>query len=104
MVLNALQAMPEGGQLTVASSVAPGGQAVQVRIKDTGCGIPRDKIDRVFDPFFTTKETGKGTGLGLSVSHGIIEQHKGETAVESSPGEGTTFTVTIPGAPAELSP
>ena len=71
---------------------------MQVRIADTGRGIPQDKIDKVFDPFFTTKETGKGTGLGLSVSHGIVEQHGGKIAVESSPGKGTTFTVTIPAA------
>ena len=118
VVVNALQAMPEGGRLTVASSVATlrssdaslrstsasEGQAAQVRIADTGRGIPQDKIDRIFDPFFTTKETGKGTGLGLSVSHGIVEQHKGEIAVESSPAKGTTFTVTIPAAPGEQEP
>lgn len=97
MVINALQAMPKGGRLRVASrGVEEAGQAAQVRIADTGRGIPPDKIDKVFDPFFTTKETGKGTGLGLSVSHGIVEQHGGHIAVESSPGEGTTFTVTIP--------
>jgi len=101
IVINGLQAMPEGGRLTVTSSVAPGGQAVQVSIADTGRGIPQDKIDRIFDPFFTTKETGKGTGLGLSVSHGIIEQHKGGITVESTPGKGTTFTVTIPAASRE---
>ena len=104
MAINALQAMPEGGQLTVGSAVSSGGEAVEVRVTDTGRGIPRDEIDRIFDPFFTTKETGKGTGLGLSVSHGIVQQHRGRIAVESRPGKGTAFTVTIPAAPGEQEP
>ena len=104
IVINALQVMPEGGRLTVASSVAPGGGAVQVSIADTGPGISSEHINRIFDPFFTTKEAGKGTGLGLSVSHGIVEQHNGEIAVESSPGEGTTFAITIPTPSGEEKP
>jgi two-component system NtrC family sensor kinase len=96
MVINALQVMPKGGRLTVKSAVTPDGTFAEVKISDTGCGIPKDKIDKVFDPFYTTKEAGKGTGLGLSVSHGIVEQHRGRIAVESEAGEGTTFTVLLP--------
>jgi len=104
VVVNALQAMPDGGQLSVSSRRAPDGSGVEVRIGDSGCGIPAEQLGKVFDPFFTTKETGKGTGLGLSVSHGIVEQHRGVFTVESEPGLGTTFTVTIPTGPEEERP
>jgi signal transduction histidine kinase len=69
---------------------------VEVRISDTGPGIPEDMQQRIFEPFFTTKPGGKGTGLGLSVSYGIIKEHKGDIRVESRPGEGCTFVITIP--------
>ena len=96
VVVNALQAMPEGGRLAITSSASSDDRSAQVSITDTGCGISPQDISKIFEPFFTTKELGKGTGLGLSVSHGIIEQHKGRLAVESEAGEGTTFVVTIP--------
>ncbi len=104
IVINALQAMPDGGQLSVTSCTSSDESALQVKIKDTGCGIPPEHVGKIFDPFFTTKETGKGTGLGLSVSYGIIEQHHGLLAVESQPGEGTTFTITFPAAPGRAGP
>ena len=66
------------------------------QIRDNGCGIEQDIIDRIFDPFFTTKGVGKGTGLGLSLSYGIIEKHNGRLMVESTVGEGTTFTIKLP--------
>ncbi len=99
LFLNAIQAMPDGGILTVRSRVTD--ETVQVEVTDTGCGIPKDHLAKIFDPFFTTKEVGKGTGLGLSVSYGIIQKHHGSISVESEPGKGTTFTVRIPIAKGE---
>jgi signal transduction histidine kinase len=87
-----VDAMPEGGTLTIRTMQNRG--AVKVQIEDTGVGIPREHLQRVFDPFFTTKD--KGTGLGLSVSYGIIKRLGGDIAVESEVGKGTVFTVTIP--------
>ncbi len=96
MAINAFQAMPDGGELTLTTGKASDGKMVKVEITDTGCGIPEEYITKLFDPFFTTKETGKGTGLGLSVSHGIIEQHSGTIEVKSSVGKGTTFIILLP--------
>ena len=67
-----------------------------ISIKDTGEGISEYDKTKIFDPFFTTKDVGKGTGLGLSISHGIIEQHKGLIEVESKPGEGANFVISLP--------
>jgi signal transduction histidine kinase len=67
---------------------------VQIRISDTGVGIPADQLDKIFDPFFTTKR--EGTGLGLSVCHGIIHLHEGEIDVQSEAGKGTTVSVRLP--------
>jgi signal transduction histidine kinase len=86
--------MPDGGTLMVSTSCARG--IVIVEVTDTGCGIPKDKLDQIFEPFFTTKPVGKGTGLGLSVSYGIIQQHGGTLEVQSQEGKGSTFTVTLP--------
>jgi signal transduction histidine kinase/DNA-binding response OmpR family regulator len=97
IMLNAYQAMPNGGQLRIASRAD--GKEVQVIFADTGSGISQENLKRVFDPFFTTKEVGEGTGLGLSISYGIIEQHGGTIEVESEPGTGSTFTVKLPIAP-----
>lgn len=94
LFLNAIQAMPRGGVLTVRGRIHD--QAVDVDVIDTGVGIPEENIGAVFDPFFTTKEVGEGTGLGLAVSYGIIEKHNGSMTVHSKVGEGTTFTVRIP--------
>jgi signal transduction histidine kinase len=70
---------------------------VEIRLRDNGCGIPKDFIGRVFDPFFTTKPTGEGTGLGLSISYEIVvQEHGGEMRVDSVEGEFTEFTLVIP--------
>ncbi len=95
LLLNAIQAMPEGGTVRV-STASEGDDSVRIDVTDDGVGIPADHLDDIFDPFFTTKEVGKGTGLGLSVSHGIIEHHGGRISVVSEVGEGTTFSVHLP--------
>jgi len=96
LVLNAVDAMPKGGRVEVESRGAAEGRAVEVRVKDTGEGIPEENLPRIFDPFFTTKEEGKGVGLGLAVVYGIVEAHGGSIDVDSSVGSGTTFTVRLP--------
>ena len=83
-----------GGVITITT--CHGEEKVAVAIKDTGIGIPPEKIDLIFQPFYTTKPEIKGTGLGLSVCHGIVRNHQGEIRVESRPGEGSTFTVLLP--------
>ncbi len=100
IILNAIQAMPEGGTLTITTSTAgiikigdSQKNAVRIDIEDTGIGIPKENLSKLFTPFFTTKEKGKGVGLGLSVVHGIIGKHKGKIEVESEPDIGTTFTI-----------
>jgi two-component system NtrC family sensor kinase len=95
LFINAIQAMPEGGDLFIEVFAEPPGGWVMVKIRDTGTGINPEVLPNIFDPFFTTKST-KGTGLGLSVSYGIIRQHRGEISVESEVGRGTTFTIKIP--------
>jgi signal transduction histidine kinase/DNA-binding response OmpR family regulator len=94
IVLNAYQAMPEGGQLRITSRVV--GNEVQAIFDDSGTGIPQENMRHVFDPFFTTKEVGQGTGLGLSVSYGIVQQHGGTIEVSSVNGSGATFIVKLP--------
>jgi hypothetical protein len=94
LILNARDAMPSGGWLTLATSCRD--DTVVVEVKDTGHGIRREHIRRIYDPFFTTKGIGAGTGLGLSVSYGIVQEHGGAIFVESAPGQGTTFQVTLP--------
>jgi two-component system NtrC family sensor kinase len=94
LVNNAIQAMPAGGKLWVRLAQSDG--MVALDVKDTGIGIPPENLGKIFDPFFTTKPEGEGTGLGLSVSYGIISNHDGRIVVESTQGEGTTFTVLLP--------
>jgi signal transduction histidine kinase len=96
IVLNALDAMPKGGTLTISVTQTQLRDFVSIEFKDTGNGIPEQHLDNIFDPFFTTKPKAKGTGLGLSVSLGIIQQHGGDILVKSESGEGTTFTVLLP--------
>lgn len=100
MVMNAGQAMPDGGDLDIRLATSANGEHIIVEIADTGDGIPETNLKKIFDPFFTTKEN-KGTGLGLSVSYGIIESHGGKIEVQSAPGKGTTFTVLLPVNPEE---
>jgi two-component system NtrC family sensor kinase len=94
ILLNAIEAMPQGGTLTVSSGMED--RMAAIRFADTGVGIPKEVLPKILDPFFTTKEQGKGTGLGLSVSYGIIERHRGKLEVKSQVGKGTTFTVKLP--------
>ena len=96
LLLNACQAMARGGALVVESSLNDRQKMITLSFTDTGTGIPDKFINRIFDPFFSTKEEGKGTGLGLSVSYGIIKQHNGNITVHSTPGKGSTFTVSLP--------
>jgi signal transduction histidine kinase len=100
IVINARQAMPEGGRLTVESRAdGRNGRPVRITISDTGRGISADHLERIFQPFFTTKP--QGTGLGLAIAARIVEQHGGRIAVETVPGQGTTFTIVLPAAPLE---
>jgi two-component system, NtrC family, sensor histidine kinase HydH len=92
LMSNAYQSMPEGGRVTVGA--VSGGGVVTMWVTDTGLGIPGDVRARLFEPFFTTK--ARGVGLGLAVCSRVVEAHHGEIAVESSPGEGSTFRVTLP--------
>jgi len=125
LVLNARDAMPTGGQLTIqldrleidsglrdtipelahsrelpADDISESGEWVRITVRDDGQGIPSEALPHIFEPFFTTKAPGKGTGLGLSQVYGIVRQHKGHIVVESKVGEGTTFTIYLPSLPA----
>ena len=103
LLLNAIQAIERNGVITVRSQVPPGKEFIVVEIEDTGCGIPADHLDKIFEPFFSTKK--EGTGLGLAVSYGIIQSHQGRITVDSEPGKGSRFRITLPaGHPAETNP
>ena len=110
LVVNARDAMPEGGTLTISAenctqppSTAPGaaalGPAVLVHVSDTGMGIPEEVREKIFEPFFTTKEFGQGTGLGLSTVMAIVKSHGGSIHLETAPGKGTSFTIAFPAVP-----
>jgi hypothetical protein len=99
LFLNAKDAMPKGGWLSIATRVE-GGQAV-VEVSDTGSGIPSEYLARIYDPFFTTKAIGQGTGLGLSITYGIVREHDGSIDCDSTVGQGTRFTLRFPPARAE---
>jgi two-component system NtrC family sensor kinase len=92
ILINACDAMPSGGTLHVATERV--GEQVEISVRDTGVGIAPDDLKKVLDPFFTTKE--KGTGLGLSVVYGIVERHGGALRIDSTPGQGTVVTITLP--------
>lgn len=94
LILNARDAMPNGGVLTIAASEGDG--HLTVLVTDTGTGISPEHITKIYDPFFTTKEVGRGTGLGLAVSYGIIQEHAGHIFVESEPGKGSSFSIKLP--------
>ena len=97
LLVNAVEAMGEGGHITVRTASDPAApERVRLSVADTGVGIPADVQARIFDPFFSTKNQTKGVGLGLSVVYGIVQRHEGTITVESSPGRGTTFVITLP--------
>ncbi|NRF71819.1 ATPase [Aquincola sp. S2] len=97
LLVNAAHAVSkERGTIVIRSGVDAGGAAAWVEVEDDGCGIAKENLSRVFDPFFTTKPVGKGTGLGLSLSYGIVKKHGGRLEVDSEPGRGTRFRITLP--------
>ena len=98
LILNARDAIPDGGQIIVATGTAEDGSLL-VEITDTGIGIAPENIAKIYDPFYTTKGVGQGTGLGLAVSYGIVQEHGGHISVDSTPGRGTIFHITLPTAP-----
>ena len=100
---NAVEAMPEGGAVTVSSRFLDGAaRQIEVMIRDTGQGIPPENLDKIFMPFYTTKKIGQGTGLGLAIAYGIVKMHRGAIEVKSKVGEGTAFWVKLPAsAPAQ---
>jgi two-component system NtrC family sensor kinase len=95
LLVNAAEAMSQGGRLEVATVFDPGPDQCILRVKDNGAGIPADILPHIFEPFFTTKEDQNRTGLGLAVAASIIEQHAGEITVESAPGKGTEFRIAL---------
>jgi len=99
LLVNAVEAMPQGGTLRFAAEGRP--QEIEIRVTDTGVGIPEDALPHIFEPFYTSKEGGEGTGLGLAVVYGIVQRHEGRIEVDSRPGEGTTFRITLPRRPAD---
>ncbi|MGB9595422.1 MAG: ATP-binding protein [Candidatus Poribacteria bacterium] len=98
ILLNSIEAMPDGGEITVATNMInlskDQKKLLKITISDTGCGIEADKIKYIFDPFFTTKDFG--TGMGLAIAFTVIEQHGGMIEVDSKPSKGTTFTIYLP--------
>lgn len=98
LLTNAATAIGKEGVITITTRLH-GREGVDIVIRDTGCGIPAENLQKIFDPFFTTKPPGRGTGLGLSICHGIIQRLGGRIAVESRGGQGATFTVTLPRHP-----
>ncbi len=99
LFLNARDAMPKGGWLSVSTRVED--DRVIAEVADTGSGIPSEHLARIYDPFFTTKAPGRGTGLGLSISYGIVREHEGTIRCDSAIGQGTRFTLTLPRAAVE---
>jgi PAS domain S-box-containing protein len=97
LILNARDAIPDGGRIMVTTGTAEDGSLI-AEISDTGIGIAPENVAKIYDPFYTTKGVGQGTGLGLAVSYGIIQEHAGRISVDSTPGRGTTFRITLPSA------
>jgi two-component system NtrC family sensor kinase len=108
LMMNAIDAMPSGGNLTLTSRKAQQSGFIQIEVRDDGVGMPPDVLANMFEPFFTTKEHGRGLGLGLAISRNIVDRHGGRIEVASQPGRGTAFTITLPlksnAVPAATSP
>jgi signal transduction histidine kinase len=100
--LNAIQAMPDGGKLTIACTMEAG--VLTFVFQDTGMGIAEENLPHIFDPFFTTKGVGEGTGLGLAVTYSLVQRMNGIITVAGALGQGTVFTITIPVAPNQIQP
>jgi len=96
LIFNAIDAIPDGGTITIEGAYDPAIHHVLVRVKDNGIGISEEDLPHIFDPFYTTKKEGYGVGLGLSTLYGIMERHNGRVRVESRPGEGAAFTLEFP--------
>jgi len=96
LIVNAIDAMPRGGNLWLEDRLTTEGAEVEIRVRDDGTGIAPDILPHIFEPFLTTKESGHGTGLGLAIAKGVVERHRGRIAVQTDWGKGTTFTVTVP--------
>jgi two-component system NtrC family sensor kinase len=97
LLLNARDAIPDGGRITISTSSSEDG-SLTIEVADTGVGIAPENVAKIYDPFYTTKGVGRGTGLGLAVSYGIVQEHAGHISVESTPGQGTSFRITLPTA------
>jgi two-component system NtrC family sensor kinase len=95
VIANAVDAMAEDGTLTVRTGTADDGSFL-IAVRDSGCGIPPENLERIFDPFFTTKAVGQGTGLGLAISYKIVQAHQGRIEIDSAVGGGTEVRVLIP--------
>jgi len=104
LLINAVEAMHDGGRLLVRTEEGRGERAeyVLLSVRDTGVGIPEEVREHMFDPFFSTKNEAKGVGLGLAVVYGIVQRHEGTITVDSEPGEGATFTLVLPRDPATI--
>ena len=96
LIVNAFDAMPSGGVVTLRARSANDARAVRIDVEDSGHGMPAHIVERIFEPFFTTKDVGRGTGLGLCVAHGIVADHGGRLDVVSTAGSGTTVSVLLP--------
>jgi len=96
LVMNAIDAMPHGGNLWIHSGLNSSADQVRIEVRDDGTGIPPEILANMFEPFLTTKETGRGVGLGLAISRSIVERHSGQISVQSELGKGTSFVVTLP--------
>src|SRR5438876_621991 len=97
LVLNARDAIPDGGRITISTDSSED-SSLTIAVSDTGIGIAPENVAKIYDPFYTTKGVGRGTGLGLAVSYGIVQEHTGHISVESTPGQGTSFRITLPTA------
>ena len=96
LIFNAIEAMPEGGTLSISSGHNEKRTAGWVTVEDSGCGIGEKEMDKIFDPFYTTKPEGQGTGLGLSIAYGIVKGHEGKITVKSEVNCGSNFAVILP--------
>ncbi len=96
LIFNAIEAMPQGGQLTIISKLDSAQKRARIEIQDSGYGIAEEDFDHIFDPFFTTRENDEGTGLGLSIVYGIVKNHGGNIKVNSQVKKGSSFILNFP--------